>query len=111
MCAYGIYLVHQPIISLWDRNGGAQLGPVANFTSAVCFALAGGFAFSYAGERPFLADGMRKRMVGVLERPLAGAFAFLGLPVRLDLAEPQRDAAASPGGAAAAAALEPAARR
>jgi peptidoglycan/LPS O-acetylase OafA/YrhL len=111
VCAYGIYLVHQPIISFWDRNGGANLAPAANFASAICFAIAGGFMFSYAAERPFLAERVRTRIVRALERPLASAFAFLGVPARLELIELRPAAAAPPREAADVPALEPIAGR
>ena len=108
--AYGIYLVHQPIISLWDRNGGANLPPLANFASAVCFAIAGGLAFSYIAERPFLVNAVRAQLVRALEKPLASAFTILGVPVRLELAEAGRVAAVPQCDAAAVPALEPVGR-
>jgi peptidoglycan/LPS O-acetylase OafA/YrhL len=85
VCAYGIYLVHQPIISAWDRNAGANAGPLLNFTIAVALALAGGFLFSYLAEQPFLRERSRTRIIRALEKPIARAFRFMGVPESLQL--------------------------
>jgi peptidoglycan/LPS O-acetylase OafA/YrhL len=91
VCAYGIYLVHQPIISAWDRNAGAHMGPIPNFTGSVALALAGGFLFSYLAEQPFLAERVRTRILRALDKPLASAFTLAGLTDRLELAEIRPD--------------------
>jgi peptidoglycan/LPS O-acetylase OafA/YrhL len=91
--AYGIYLVHQPIISAWGEHAGLHLDPVPNFAGSVLLALAGGLLFSHLAELPFLQARVRGLIVNRLGRPIAWLFSLAGLPSRLDLGEAQVPAA------------------
>jgi peptidoglycan/LPS O-acetylase OafA/YrhL len=86
LSAYGIYLVHQPIISMWDRNAGANVSPLANVAVAIGLSLVGGLAFSYLAEHPFLTERVRTRLLAALQSPLARGFALAGIPNRMELA-------------------------
>jgi peptidoglycan/LPS O-acetylase OafA/YrhL len=95
VAAYGIYLVHHPIVNLWTDVIAPNAGGVESFCGAVALGLAGGFAFWFVAERPFVADPLRGELVRRLRDPLARAFVFCGLPLRLALeASPARVPAA-----------------
>jgi peptidoglycan/LPS O-acetylase OafA/YrhL len=86
VAAYGIYLVHQPIVSWWSETSGTLVPPAVSFAAAVLLAIAGGIVFSFGAERPFLSGRARAWMLGALHGPLARFFAFAGLPATIDLA-------------------------
>jgi peptidoglycan/LPS O-acetylase OafA/YrhL len=85
VACYGIYLVHQPIIGAWAELAGAHFDPALGFAASVVFALAGGLLFSYLADRPFAGGPARRVLVRALSKPLASAFAFLGIAGRIDL--------------------------
>jgi peptidoglycan/LPS O-acetylase OafA/YrhL len=84
--AYGIYLVHQPIVSAWGESAGKHLDPLSNIAGSVFLALAGGLLFSYIAERPFLAERTRNRLLLGLKKPIGRGFALAGIPAGIELA-------------------------
>jgi len=85
VAAYSIYLVHQPLVNLWTDSIAPAAGPLQGFCGSVVIGLAGGFLFYFVGERPFVTDPLRARLVRGLREPLARALALCGLPIRLAL--------------------------
>jgi peptidoglycan/LPS O-acetylase OafA/YrhL len=83
--AYAIYLVHMPIVGLWDQSWGASAGPIENISGAVVLATIGGSLFYVIGERPFLVAPLRPALLRKLGPQIARLLRFSHLPERFTL--------------------------
>lgn len=95
--SYGIYLVHEPLVSFVENATALYLNPTASFAVAVGGAIAFGLAFSYVAERPFLAGRLRRALVAQLEMGIRPLWARLGVndELRLEaMCDPALDEAA-----------------
>jgi peptidoglycan/LPS O-acetylase OafA/YrhL len=86
VAAYGIYLVHQPIVNLWTDVIAPKAGAVESFCGSVALGLAGGFIFWFFAERPFVTDPLRRALVEALRRPVGRVLGYCGVEPRLGLA-------------------------
>jgi peptidoglycan/LPS O-acetylase OafA/YrhL len=75
VASYGIYLVHEPLVTALMERSPGTLGGIA----AGAFALAAGFAFWAVCERPFTNGSLRTRLLGLLRPLLDRVFAFAGV--------------------------------
>lgn len=89
IASYGIYLIHEPAIEFVT----SRVQGLTAFGAAVVAALAGGFVFWAAAERPFTTGPLRRPLVVWLMPRVAGAFAWLGLSRQIAIASPAAVAA------------------
>jgi exopolysaccharide production protein ExoZ len=74
VASYGIYLVHEPILTVILGRFSGPLG----FAAAAGIAVAAGFAFWAVGERPFTTGPLRAPLLAAVRRLIDRAFGFFG---------------------------------
>lgn len=78
--SYGIYLVHEPLVSGLDRALQGVVSPLAALCVVTVLGIAAGMAFAFVADRPFARGALREMMVTRLQRIFAPAFKWCGLP-------------------------------
>lgn len=82
LASYSIYLIHEPLIGLLERN--TSMGAVA----AAVIAAACGIFFWAILERPFVETSLKRTLSDALRAPLARGLRLAGVPAAVTLGRP-----------------------